>query len=201
MKRKNLEIELEDIKGFRNPSPRLEQYETPPELASHVLHVALLNGDIRDNTIVIDLGCGTGILAIGAALIGARSIGLDLDRDVLEIAKENADIFDVEKQIKWIHGDVRQHPFKPIQEKKRTVIMNPPFGSQKRGADRPFLNTAEKIGDVIYTIHNEGSLDFVEAFTDGEITHAFKASIDIPKKFYFHQKKVEETEVEVYRIR
>ena len=45
--------------------------------------------DIKNKT-VYNLGCGTGRFAIGSALLGAKSShGIDIDRDLLDIAKEN----------------------------------------------------------------------------------------------------------------
>ncbi|MDZ7705019.1 MAG: 50S ribosomal protein L11 methyltransferase [Trueperaceae bacterium] len=42
---------------------------------------------------VVDLGAGSGILAIAAALLGARTVyGLDLDADTLPVARANADL-------------------------------------------------------------------------------------------------------------
>jgi putative methylase len=62
-----LETQLAVVAGFENPRIDLEQYPTPPGLAAHVVHVADLNGDIDGKT-VVDLGTGTGMLALGAAL-------------------------------------------------------------------------------------------------------------------------------------
>jgi ribosomal protein L11 methyltransferase len=44
-----------------------------------------------DNCTVLDIGCGSGVLAIAAIKLGARSaIGVDIDPDALENARENA---------------------------------------------------------------------------------------------------------------
>jgi len=45
------------------------------------------------------------------------------------------------------------------------VIMNPPFGAQKASSgDRAFLSKAQKIAKTIYSLHNQGSVDFVKSF-------------------------------------
>ena len=45
--------------------------------------------DVRD---VLDVGAGSGILAIGAALLGARTVrALDIDASTIEVARENAE--------------------------------------------------------------------------------------------------------------
>lgn len=192
--RKNVEMELQKLTGFDEPEARLEQYETPPELASSLLHFAWSNDDL--DGCVLDLGCGTGFLGVGAALYGARSIGIEIDGDALRLARSNAATASVASQTDWVRGDIEYLPVK----KADAVVMNPPFGAQNEGADRPFLRAAEKVAEVAYTVHNSGSLSFVESFIDGEVTDAFETKVTLPHKFEFHEKEKNETEVEVYRI-
>ncbi|SFA75607.1 50S ribosomal protein L11 methyltransferase [Clostridium frigidicarnis] len=52
--------------------------------------VASLEKYIKENTVVFDIGTGSGILAIAAARLGAKhAIGVDLDPVAVESAKEN----------------------------------------------------------------------------------------------------------------
>lgn len=72
MKLKKLQYALENIKTFKNPKIELEQYTTMPHLAACVLHTAqFVYGDIMGKC-VADLGCGSGMLCIGAALLNAK---------------------------------------------------------------------------------------------------------------------------------
>lgn len=90
MKQRKLEMLLEEIEGFSDPELELEQYQTPSLLAAEVLHFAYMQGDLDDS--VHDLGCGTGILAIGAKVLGARKVvGYDTDPKALELARKNAE--------------------------------------------------------------------------------------------------------------
>ncbi|MDY7081143.1 MAG: METTL5 family protein, partial [Halobacteria archaeon] len=164
MDRKTLEIRLERVEGFKEPSPELEQYSTPSHLASRILHFASMNGDLDSDSPVVDLGCGTGIFAIGAGLLGASAVGVDIDAYTLKTARENAHELGVADDTEWVRADVSSLC---LDLRDATVVMNPPFGAQSRGADRPFLETAERFGRVVYSIHNEGSLDFVEGFVNG----------------------------------
>lgn len=207
--RRTLARRLESIEDFSEPSARLEQYLTPAELAAHLCHLAGLQGDLEQR--VVDLGTGTGMLAIAASLAGAdRVAGIDLDAGALEIARRNkravvgsgGDDGSRDHPIEWLCGDVSRHPFSLTDA---TVFSNPPFGAQRgnRHADRGFLETAREIGAVSYTIHNEGSQAFVESFADdegGSVTHAFRAEFPIPKRFEFHTAAQETLEAEVFRI-
>ena len=58
---------------------------------------------------VLDVACGTGVVAVTAARLGARVTGLDLTPELLDRARENARIAGVE--IEWRQGDAEQLPF------------------------------------------------------------------------------------------
>jgi SAM-dependent methyltransferase len=59
---------------------------------------------------VLDVGSGTGVVAITAARAGARVTGLDLTPELLEQARENARIAKVET-IVWTEGDAESLPY------------------------------------------------------------------------------------------
>jgi SAM-dependent methyltransferase len=59
---------------------------------------------------VLDVGTGTGVVAITAARAGARVTGLDLTPELLDQARENARIAQV-PQIVWTEGDAENLPY------------------------------------------------------------------------------------------
>ena len=69
-KKKQLEMAIQSIPPHPNPKVELEQYSTPAIIAADLLWNAYSLGDI-ENSEIIDLGCGTGILSIGSLLLGA----------------------------------------------------------------------------------------------------------------------------------
>jgi 2-polyprenyl-3-methyl-5-hydroxy-6-metoxy-1,4-benzoquinol methylase len=77
---------------------------TTPAAAQLVKH-ARLHAGVR----VLDVACGTGVVAITAARQGARVTGLDLTPALLELARENSRIAGVE--VDWHEGDVEKLPF------------------------------------------------------------------------------------------
>lgn len=78
IKLKKLEEYLQGIDGFEKPNILLEQYATPSHIASVMLYtIQTKYGDIQDK-LVGDLGCGCGMLSIGAFLLGAtHTVGFD----------------------------------------------------------------------------------------------------------------------------
>ncbi|MBI3073414.1 MAG: class I SAM-dependent methyltransferase [Deltaproteobacteria bacterium] len=64
---------------------------------------------VRAGQTVLDVGCGTGVVAVTAARKGARVAGLDLTPELLERAHENSRIAGVE--IAWREGDAEKLPF------------------------------------------------------------------------------------------
>ncbi len=201
MRRSQLERELSQLAGFDAPSASLEQYRTPSDVAAHLCHLATLYDDL--DRPVVDLGCGTGVLALGSVLAGAKSVlGIERDRDALVVAQRNARQLSLTHSPQWIQGDVSSPP---IDCGGVTVVMNPPFGAQKTNvhADRPFLRTAAEIGAVSYSIHNAGSQEFLTAFVGdhgGTITHAFSLAFDLTHSFEFHAEGTRTIDAEAYRI-
>ena len=191
------------VAGFDDPRAPLEQYRTPPEVAASLIHTADLQGDIDGRT-VVDLGCGTGMLALAAALRGPeRVLGLDLDPGPLATAQANERRIASRCTVEWLRADATSPPLCP--DEPVTVVMNPPFGAQtgNEHADRAFLATTAEIASVSYSIHNAGSREFVESFAadnGGEVTHAFAVELDLPHQFEFHDAETETIDAEAYRI-
>ena len=184
MKKKDLEMLLQTIPPFASPKANLEQYSTPSVIASDVLFLAYAEGDVADK-VVADLGCGTGILAIGAAKLGAgRVLAVDVDENALSQAEANAKFTGVE--VEFLQLDVTE-----FAEKVDTVVMNPPFGSQKRNADRPFLDVAMAVADAVYSIHMSDTVEFLAKYVSDRgfyVEFQKRYKFEIPHMFSFHTK-------------
>jgi ribosomal protein L11 methyltransferase len=64
--------------------------------------------DVQDRDL-LDIGCGSGVLAIAGALLGARSaVGLDVDPDALQSAAENTALNGVAGRVRLQEGDFRE---------------------------------------------------------------------------------------------
>ncbi len=201
MSKRSLERTLSALSGFSDPDVTLEQYPTPAEIAAHLVHLADVTGDLEGT--VVDLGTGTGMLAIGAALAGAsRVIGVEIDPGALATARENERLVGADTEVDWLRADVRNAP---LRLEGVTVLANPPFGAQtgSEGADRPFLAAAAEIARVSYSIHNAGSRAFVGSYAadlGGEVTHAYALSFEVDRQFEFHTEQRRAIDAECFRV-
>jgi ribosomal protein L11 methyltransferase len=71
------------------------------------LCLALIEAHLKPDDTVLDLGCGSGILAIAAARLGAKSaLAVDIDHDSIRATKENAEVNGVADKIETILGSL-----------------------------------------------------------------------------------------------
>ena len=92
VRKRDLERVLSKIEAHPLPKVYLEQYTTPSSVVAETLYLAAYVYDDIIGKTVVDLGCGTGRLAIGAALLGAReTFGVDVDKVAVNMARKNAE--------------------------------------------------------------------------------------------------------------
>jgi putative methylase len=206
-----------------NPSPKasLEQYTVSEPVAATMLYLAAYaNNDVIGKT-VLDLGCGTGRLALAASYLGAKCVlGVDIDKIAVKTAFGNAEKIGCETNVQWVVGDVNV-----ITGSFDTVVQNPPFGVQKRVADRKFLVKALEVGNVVYSLHNHPHTDkqlikrlkanpasllqaapspFIEKFVEsrhGVVEAVYAMPMTIPRMFDFHTKMKHDFVVDLYVIK
>ncbi len=197
----DLEKALSKIKAHPEPRAYLEQYTIPVGVAVEILFIAAyVNDDIIDKK-VIDLGCGTGRLAIGAALLGAReTVGIDIDTKAVKIAYESAEELSVKEMTNWVTGNIDV-----IHGSFDTVLQNPPFGVQRRRADRKFVDRSLELGYRVYSLHKSAkrNREFIKRFIEkrgGKVMNILPLKMHIPKLFEFHTKRKHTIQVDLYRI-
>ncbi len=210
VRKRNLEIALSKVKPHPAPKAYLEQYTIPANVAAEFLYLAAyVNDDIIEKT-VVDLGCGTGRLAIGAALLGAKqAVGVDIDKTAVKLASKSAVNLGVKDTTSWIVADIDV-----INGAFDTAIQNPPFGVQKRKADRRFLQKSLQLAQRIYSLHKgENSKELAKTLTRGtpirptqpsvflkrfienrlgKIHATYAMNMTIPHMFKFHRKRKHE---------
>lgn len=103
--------------------PTWEEYESAPEdlvieidpgvafgTGTHEttsLCIKMLEKYTKSGDQVLDVGCGSGILAIAAALLGAGEVlGIEIDPVAVEVGKENVELNNVGNIVKVQYGDL-----------------------------------------------------------------------------------------------
>ncbi len=75
--------------------------------ATTSLCLSVLDKKVNDGIKVLDIGCGSGILAIASVLLGAESaVGVDIDAQSVKTAKENAQINHISDKTEFMVGDL-----------------------------------------------------------------------------------------------
>ncbi len=198
LSKSGLAVELSKLEVFQSPKPSLEQYPTDSEVAAEVLWSASMMGEIEGRTIA-DLGCGTGVLGIGALLLGAEKVFfIDTDTAALKVLSNNLRSLGIKKGFEIIDCDI-----KSFKKKVDVVIQNPPFGTREKHADRAFLETATSVADIVYSLHKTATAKFVNSFASDngfEITHRFDFDFPMKQTLSHHKKKVHRIKVACFRL-
>lgn len=131
--------------------------------------------------------------------MGARQVFLvDVDEGAIEVAEENHGRIkkDLKGELFFISCDIQA-----FDKRCDTVIMNPPFGSRRRHADRDFLLKSFTVAPIVYSLHKKGNRAFFtnldEEFT---ITNIWEKRIKIERMFEFHRKRRIEVEADYVRF-
>jgi putative methylase len=214
----DLERFLSTVAPQPNPQVQLEQYTTSEQIAANMLYIAAYTNDDISGKSVLDLGCGTGRLGLGAAFLGAGEVvGVDIDRLAIKTAHENLKSTGLET-VQLINSDIAS-----IVGRFDTVVQNPPFGVQTREADRAFIIKALELATAVYSLHNHPEVDerlikqlkssggflqvqpspFLQRFIEkngGAVLGVYAMLMTIPKMFDFHRKLKHDFVIDMYVI-
>lgn len=197
-----LAIILSKLEVFPSAKVSFEQYPTDSEIAAEVLWQAYQLGDIEGRTIA-DLGAGTGTLGLGTMLLGAKEVHfVETDKVALDVAKSNLESLKSESSaqipVKFHNIDLEN-----FTENVDVVVQNPPFGTKNKHADKPFLEKACAIANVVYSFHKTTTLDFVKRFVDEKnatITHQWRFDFPLKQTMKHHTKKIQRVDVTCVRF-
>ncbi|XP_013856844.1 rRNA N(6)-adenosine-methyltransferase METTL5 isoform X1 [Austrofundulus limnaeus] len=164
MKLKELESCLQQVDTFEKPKILLEQYPTSPHIAACMLYTIHSTFDDIEGKLVADLGCGCGVLSIGAAMLDAGlCVGFDIDDEALEIFRRNAEEFET-SNVDLVQCDLCCLQGETYAQRFDTVIMNPPFGTKhNQGIDMKFLRAALTMATTaVYSLHKTSTREHIE---------------------------------------
>jgi putative methylase len=198
-KKSQLAILLSKLQVFENPKAGLEQYPLDGESASTILWTAFQSKNI-ENKVIADLGCGTGILGLGALLLGAKKVYfIDKSEAAIKKAKQNLHFLEQETnshlqdKATWLIGDISL-----FTNKVHTVLQNPPFGTKTEHADKVFLEKALEIAKSVYSIHKTSTLNYIRHVIDLKkraINAELKFEMQLKKTMPWHKHEIHRIDV------
>lgn len=77
---------------------------------------------VKEGQIVLDMGCGTGALTLKAASRGARVTGMDINPQMLDIARKHAEALQLTQNIQFLEAGVAE--MESIESESLDVVMS-----------------------------------------------------------------------------
>lgn len=147
-------------------------------------------GALSDNTVVIDMGCGSGFFAVLAAKMGAAEVyAVDIMPEAVELTKRNVALNGVADRVNVFCGNL----FSPIQDVKANLIIVDVSGiAEKLARHTPWYP------DPIATASEDGTEPTVSVLKQGR-DHLFPGGrIIFPFGSLANEKRILEVAQEVF---
>jgi len=138
--------EIKLLRESREPS-WLSGYEaTPYEVVDEMLAVA----DVQPGEVVFDLGSGDGrIVILAAEKYGARGVGIELNRLLVEKSRQEVTARGLDEQVKILHGDMLDVDLSPADV---VTLFLPASGLEQV---RPHMESTLRPGTRVVSHQNE----------------------------------------------
>ena len=184
MRRDELLRRIQAVPLPARPDASREQVGTPAEAAVDLVMAVDRCVGVSGRS-VLDLGCGTGRIAIAAALLGATPVvGVEVDDSLLPVARTAARTAGASVAFHALDVNRWDRP-------SDLVLMNPPFGAQRRHADRPFWDRALVLArQAVGAFASAASRTFIARFAlerGARVIEVESVPWDLPRTFPHHR--------------
>ncbi|CAH0721864.1 unnamed protein product, partial [Brenthis ino] len=158
-----------------------------------------------ENKLVLDAGCGPGMLALGATLLGAGTvIAMDIDESALEVLQENIDDTEVTNIDPILCDFLGSKVFK-WDNYFDTVLMNPPFGTKNNaGIDMKFLRMGLDVScDSVYSLHKSSTRSHIQKkIKEWDVKGSIIAELryNLPATYKFHKQQTRDIAVDLWKL-
>ena len=152
---------LTSLKMIGAPKMKFEQYQTDVKTAVAFLFFADSVAGLKSMR-VADLGCGNGILGIGAALFGAEKVDMyDIDYEAVNITTKNTKLLGLTTCNSFCAD------FFDVYEKYDVVLSNPPFGFQTNFNMDKFLEKLREMSPNVFVLYKYNNIAVTLAKKNG----------------------------------
>ncbi len=182
MDRLNLSRKLSSLKPIDTPKIKFEQYQT--DIKTAVSFLFFINSIVGLKSMkVADLGCGNGILGIGAALLGAEKVDMyDIDPKTVEIASDNVNALNLTECASFCAD------FFDVHGNYDVVLSNPPFGFQTNFSIETFLEKAYEMSKNVFVLYKHNN--FAESLAEKKGFKIYElGDIRLKRTARFHKKE------------
>ncbi|MDI6917695.1 MAG: methyltransferase domain-containing protein [Thermoplasmatales archaeon] len=153
-----------DRKQFESRKPQFRPFFSPVSLHPRLARAIVNLSRIKQNQILFDPFCGTGGILIEAGLIGAKTVGSDIDEKMVKGCEENLKFFGI-KNYTLFQSDVGD-----VSVKCDAIVTDPPYGrsaSTKKEnigklyerAFEAFRKTLKKDGRLVIALPDKGFME------------------------------------------
>jgi predicted RNA methylase len=201
MRVRRLAMMLSGLEQLQCPSAELEQYTTDGDLAARWLTDISTFGDLNQESRVVDLGSGNGILGLGALALGARSaILIDADKSACDVSQSNAEKMGFIDSATVIQARIGIDPIG--LDSADLVISNPPWGRQSPKADRPFLDEVLSNRLPTHLMHSAEASHIEPLFEsrDWLVERYGEADFPLPAAYSHHSRQRGKTRAAFWRL-
>lgn len=141
--RKILQI---DRKQFDKRKPQFRPFFSPISLHPRLARALVNLSRIKNNQVLFDPFCGTGGILIEAGLVGAKTIGSDIDEKMVKGCKKNLEYFGI-KNYALFQSDVGD-----VNIKCDAIVTDPPYGRSASTKKENIEKLYERAFDVFRKI-------------------------------------------------
>jgi SAM-dependent methyltransferase len=114
---------------------------------------------------VVELGVGTGRIAVPTAAAGVRVIGVDSSAGMLEVAREQAELAGVSKLVDLRQGDLRKPPVRgrfPLVTSPFRALLHMETDADRRAALRAARRLVADDGRFVFDVFEPGDEDIAD---------------------------------------
>ena len=143
------------------------------ELVEWIISMHNAQCTIDNSFNILDIGTGTGCIALSLAkeLAEAEVTALDISAEALSLARENAEILEVENVV-FVEGDILNMDDKHVvaKDKYTVIVSNPPYVRECEKKDME-ANVLDYDPHTALFVSNEDPLIFYRAIGEFGLTH------------------------------
>ena len=200
MRQRQLAMLLSSLPPHPCGNLELEQYSTSGDIAASWLAQIIAFGDLSEDSSIVDLGAGNGVLGVGAALIGVSQVVLvEADEEACSVAFQSIEQAGVSDSVEIICKTVDDSLDMSGAD---LIISNPPWGAQKAKSDRPFLEAIIRSNAISHLMHS-AEATHIEAIFESVGWNAEKyweTDFALPAAYSHHSSRQGKTRAGFWRL-